>query len=126
MLKKFLQADAEPQMADYLGLKWHERGKPVERADYRNGFYERDYVTPLSIVRLRIPRTRFRFHWRSRYPAMVRQPERDLPELLHFFVFPRPLRRKPTTTNVIECCFVEVRPCTRPMVDTLELFTQAA
>ena len=28
---------------------------------------------------------RFRFHWRSRYPVMVRQLERDLSELLHFF-----------------------------------------
>jgi putative transposase len=33
---------------------------------------------------------RFPFHWQSRYPAMVRQLERDLPELLHF-AFPRHL-----------------------------------
>jgi putative transposase len=94
---------------------------------------------------------RFRFHWRSHYPAMVRQLERDLPELLHFFAFPRPLWRKLRTTNVIERCFVEVRRRTRPMVvftnvdsvdriiyaifsrfnedwknHTLQLFTQAA
>ena len=94
---------------------------------------------------------RFRFRWRSRYPTMVRQLERDLPELLHFFAFPRHLWRKLRTTNVIERCFVEVRRRTRPMVvftnvesvdriiyaifsrfnedwknHTLELFTQAA
>jgi len=94
---------------------------------------------------------RFRFHWRSRYPAMVRQLERDLPELLNFYLFPRPLWRKLRTTNAIERCFVEVRRRTRPMVvftnvqsvdriiyaifqrfnedwknRTLELFTQAA
>lgn len=94
---------------------------------------------------------RFRFHWRSRYPAMVRQLERDLPDLLHFFSFPQHLWRKLRTTNVIERCFVEVRRRTRPMVvftnvesvdriiyaifsrfnedwknRTLELFTQAA
>jgi transposase-like protein len=94
---------------------------------------------------------RFRFHWRLRYPTMVRQLERDLPELLHFFSFPRHLWRKLRTTNVIERCFVEVRRRTRPMVvftnvesvdriiyaifsrfnedwknHTLELFTQAA
>jgi putative transposase len=94
---------------------------------------------------------RFRFHWRSRYPAMVRQLERDLPELLHFFALPMHLWRKLRTTNVIERCFVEVRRRTRPMVvftnvesvdriiyaifsrfnedwktRTLELFTQAA
>jgi transposase-like protein len=58
---------------------------------------------------------RFRFHSRSHYPSMVRQLERDLPELLHFFVFPRHLWRKLRTTNVIERCFVEVRRRTRPM-----------
>ncbi len=364
MLKKLLESDAEQQMADYLGLKWHERAGAAERVDYRNGFYERDYVTPLGVIRLRIPRTRqrsflprwigrlerrspevaqlirqaflrgistrqvgrvvavltgeevsaqtvsrltrvldqavkefherplgddwaylvldgvwlkvrrafgpqrvlllvaygvrrngqrellaftraksegqagwegllndlfqrglrgknlqmvitdgcaglaraletvyprarhqrcwvhkmrnilekarrrdepqiktqaqkiylaenaaaarraferFRFRWRSRYPTMVRQLERDLPELLHFFAFPRHLRRKLRTTNVIERCFVEVRRRTRPMVvftnvesvdriiyaifsrfnedwknHTLDLFTQAA
>ncbi len=364
MLKKLLETDAEQQMAEYLGLKWHERARPAQRVDYRNGFYERDYVTPLGVIRLRIPRTRqrsflprwvgrlarrapavaelirqaflrgistrqvgrvvavltgeairaqtvsrltrvldqavrafherplgdawaylvldgvwlkvrrafgpqrvlllvaygirrdgtrqllaftraksesqagwegllndlfrrglqgrnlqlvisdgcaglaraletvyprarhqrcwvhkmrnilekvrrrdekrvkaeaqriylaahgvaarrafqrFRFHWCSRYPAMVRQLERDLPELLHFFVFPRHLWRKLRTTNVIERCFVEVRRRTRPMVvftnvesvdriiyaifsrfnedwknHTLQLFTQAA
>ena len=280
MLKKLLESDAEQQMADYLGLKWHERVGAAERVDYRNGFYERDYVTPLGVVRLRIPRTRqrsflprwigrlerrapevaqlirqaflrgistrqvgrvvavltgepvsaqtvsrltrvldravkefqerslgddwaylvlvrhqrcwvhkmrnilekakrkdelqikaqaqkiylaenaaaarraferFRFRWRSRYPTMVRQLERDLPELLHFFAFPRHLWRKLRTTNVIERCFVEVRRRTRPMVvftnvesvdriiyaifsrfnedwktHTLKLFTQAA
>ena len=82
---------------------------------------------------------------------MVRQLERDLPELLHFFAFPRHLWRKLRTTNVIERCFVEVRRRTRPMVvftnvesvdriiyaifsrfnedwknHTLQLFTQAA
>jgi putative transposase len=364
VLKRLLESDAEQQMAEYLGLKWHERVRPAERVDYRNGFYERDYVTPLGVIRLRIPRTRqrsflprwigrlqrrapevgelirqaflrgistrqvgrvvavltgeevsaqtvsqltrvldqavkefhsrrleddytylvldgvwlkvrrafgpqrvlllvaygirrngqrellaftrakgesqagwegllndlfqrglrgknlllvitdgcvglaraletvyprvrhqrcwvhkmrnilekakrrdepamkaqaqriylaenaaaarraferFRFHWRSRYPAMIRQLERDLPELLHFFRFPRHLWRKLRTTNVIERCFVEVRRRTRPMVvftnvesvdriiyaifsrfnedwknHTLELFTQAA
>lgn len=65
---------------------------------------------------------KFRFHWRSRYAAMVRQLERDLPELLHFFAFPRHLWRKLRTTNVIERCFVEVRRRTRPMV----VFTNVA
>ena len=94
---------------------------------------------------------RFRFHWRCRYPSMVRQLERDLPELLHFFALPPHLWRKLRTTNVIERCFVEVRRRTRPMVvftnvesveriiyaifsrfnedwktHTLKLFTQAA
>ena len=58
----------------------------------------------------------FRFHWQRQYPTMVRQLERDLPELLHFCAFPRHLWRKLRTTNIIERCFVEVRRRTRPMV----------
>ncbi len=54
--------------------------------------------------------------WRSDYSAMVRQLERDLPELLAFFAFPKHLWRKLRTTNIIERCFVEVRRRTRPMV----------
>jgi transposase-like protein len=59
---------------------------------------------------------RFRFHWQSLYPALVKRLDRDLPELLTFFDFPQPLWRKLRTTNAIERCFVEVRRRTRPMV----------
>lgn len=58
----------------------------------------------------------FRARWQRDYPSMVRQLERDLPELLSFFRFPRHLWKKLRTTNVIERCFVEVRRRTRPMV----------
>jgi putative transposase len=58
----------------------------------------------------------FQSHWCASYPSMVRQLEKDLPQLLSFFRFPRHLRRKLRTTNVIERCFVEVRRRTRPMV----------
>ena len=58
----------------------------------------------------------FRAHWRGTYGPMVRQLERDLPELLSVFAFPAHLRKKLRTTNVIERCFVEVRRRTRPMV----------
>lgn len=94
---------------------------------------------------------RFQTTWGKQYPSTVRQLERDLPELLSFFSFPRHLWKKLRTTNVIERCFVEVRRRTRPMVcfvnvqsvdriiysifhrfnldwtnRTLQLFTQAA
>jgi putative transposase len=59
---------------------------------------------------------RFQTHWREAYPAMVKQLEKDLPDLLSFFRLPRHLWRKLRTTNVIERCFVEVRRRTRPMV----------
>jgi putative transposase len=58
----------------------------------------------------------FRRRWQSGYGPTVRQLERDLPELLSFFSFPRHLWRKLRTTNIIERCFVEVRRRTRPMV----------
>ena len=58
----------------------------------------------------------FRTRWRQDYGPMVRRLERDLPELLAFFAFPRHLWRKLRTTSVIERCFVEVRRRTRPMV----------
>ncbi len=77
MLKKLLESDAEQQMADYLGLKWHERAKPAQRVDYRNGFYERDYVTPLGVLRLRIPRTR----QRSFLPRWIGRLQRRAPEV---------------------------------------------
>jgi hypothetical protein len=38
-----------------LRLKWYERATPAERVDYRNGFYERDYMTPLGVICLRHP-----------------------------------------------------------------------
>jgi transposase-like protein len=59
---------------------------------------------------------RFRKRWIEDYPAMVKQLEKDLPELLNFFSFPRHLWRKLRTTNIIERVFVEVRRRTRPMV----------
>jgi transposase-like protein len=58
----------------------------------------------------------FKWRWQRAYPALVGRLERDLPELLNFYQFPRPLWRKLRTTNAIERCFVEVRRRTRPMV----------
>jgi hypothetical protein len=48
VLNKLLESDAEQEMADHLGLKWHERAGAAERVDYGNGYYPRDYVTPLG------------------------------------------------------------------------------
>lgn len=59
---------------------------------------------------------RFRRNWCQAYPSLVRRLEKDLPELLTFFDFPKPLWKKLRTTNAIERCFVEVRRRTRPMV----------
>jgi len=58
----------------------------------------------------------FAARWKKSYPTVVRQLQKDLPELLSFFNFPQHLWRKLRTTNIIEHCFVEVRRRTRPMV----------
>jgi len=59
---------------------------------------------------------RFRKRWHPEYPVMVRQLEHDLPELVAFYSFPKPLWKKLRTTNLIERVFVEARRRTRPMV----------
>lgn len=65
-------------------------------------------------ARLRVKE--FRMRWVKQYPALVKQLEKDLPELLSFMSFPKNQWIKLRTTNVIERCFVEVRRRTRPMV----------
>ena len=60
-LQRMLEADSEQQMADYLGLAPYERSEePGERVDSRNGYYERDYVTAVGSLRIRVRRTRKR------------------------------------------------------------------
>lgn len=39
---------------------WYDPVERGQRVDYRNGFYERDFVTRLGTIRLRIARTRGR------------------------------------------------------------------
>jgi putative transposase len=89
----------------------------VKKADYDAVKQEAQAIylaesRPHAVAAFRALRAR----WRGPYGPMVRQLERDLPELLSVFAFPAHLRRKLRTTNVIERCFVEVRRRTRPMV----------
>jgi transposase-like protein len=90
--------------------KVKRRDEPTVKSDAQKIYLAKNAATARRAFE------RFRFRWRSHYPAMVRQLERDLPELLHFFALPPHLWRKLRTTNVIERCFVEVRRRTRPMV----------
>jgi putative transposase len=77
-LQQILEADSEQQMAAYLGLARYERvEEPLERLDSRNGFYERDYVTPLGSIRVRVRRTRKR----SFLPHGIKTLERRAPEV---------------------------------------------
>jgi transposase-like protein len=56
--KKFFEAESQRERDRYLGLGRHERIEPEQRVDYRNGYYERDFVTRFGTIRLRIARTR--------------------------------------------------------------------
>ncbi len=77
-LEELLTADSEQQMEEYLGLKWYERaGEDEERVDSRNGYYERDYVTRLGVIRFRVRRTRKR----AFLPRGLRALERRAPEV---------------------------------------------
>ena len=69
-----------------------------------------------SLLEARKAFERFKCNGQSVYTRLVRGLEKDLPELLNFYQFPRHLWRKLRTTNAIERCFVEVRRRTRPMV----------
>lgn len=56
--KAFWEAQSARDRDSYMKCGWHDRMDPELRTDYRNGFYERDYVTRLGTIRLRIARTR--------------------------------------------------------------------
>jgi putative transposase len=55
--KHFLEAESEKQRDRYCGFDWYERGGTGKRL-YRNGYYERDWVTSFGTIRLRIARSR--------------------------------------------------------------------
>src|SRR5579862_8364518 len=77
-LQQILEADSEQQMADYLGrARYERREEPEERGDSRNGYYERDYVTPLGSIRIQVRRTR----QRSFLPRGIQTLERRAPEV---------------------------------------------
>jgi transposase-like protein len=56
--KEFFDSQSQRDRDRYCGCGWHEPGE--QGRDYRNGFYERDYVTRFGTIRLRIARTRRR------------------------------------------------------------------
>src|SRR5438067_246818 len=55
--QRFFQLESERQRDRFAGWGWYERGAR-KRRQYRNGYYERDFVTRFGTLRLRIARTR--------------------------------------------------------------------
>jgi len=57
--QQFFELESERQRDRFSGWAPYERGRG-KRRDYRNGYYERDFVTRFGTIRLRIARTRGR------------------------------------------------------------------
>lgn len=57
--KAFLEAQSERERQCYLGFSPYQR-RPQRKPDARNGYYQRDFVTRLGTLRLRVARTRLR------------------------------------------------------------------
>jgi len=55
--QKFFELQSERQRDRFSGWGRYER-KRGKRRDYRNGYYQRDFVTRFGTIRLRIARTR--------------------------------------------------------------------
>jgi transposase-like protein len=74
--KQFLEPESQRMRHLYMGYESYERG-PRPTAGYRNGFSERDSVTPFGTLRLRIARTREK----SFLPAGLDKFRRRAPEV---------------------------------------------
>src|SRR5215813_7710355 len=74
--KKFFEADSERQRDRFAVVDAYERNAE-QRGDYRNGYYERDFVTVLGTLRLRTARTR----GQSFLPAGLEEFQRRAPEV---------------------------------------------
>ncbi len=74
--KRFLEGESERMRNLYMGYESYERGtRPA--GSYRNGYYERDFVTRFGSIRLKIARTRSR----SFLPAGLDRFQRRAPEV---------------------------------------------
>lgn len=74
--KHFLEAESERMRDQYMVLDSYERG-PRPSCDYRNGYYQRDFVTRFGTIRVRIARTRDK----SFLPRGLDKFQRRAPEL---------------------------------------------
>lgn len=74
--KQWLEAESERERARYCGTEWYGR-EGEHRADYRNGYYERDFVTRLGTIRVRVARSR----QQGFLPQAVERFQRRAPEL---------------------------------------------
>jgi putative transposase len=74
--KRFLELESERLRDGYSGCDRYERAARPKR-DYRNGYYERDFLTRFGTIRLRVARTRRK----NFLPRAVRRFQRRADEL---------------------------------------------
>ncbi|MGH9607413.1 MAG: transposase [Terracidiphilus sp.] len=74
--KRFLEQESERMRGLYAGCGAYQRAQRAA-AGYRNGYYERDFVTRFGTIRLRIARTR----GKSFLPAGLDKFQRRAPEV---------------------------------------------
>jgi putative transposase len=76
--KQFWEGESVRERGRYLATESYERTEPAKRRDYRNGYYERDFVTRLGTLRVRVARVR----GKSFLPAGLKQFQRRSEEVL--------------------------------------------
>ena len=76
--KQFWEAESMRERSRYLATESYERVEKEKRRGYRNGYYERDFVTRLGTLRIRIARAR----GKSFLPPMVDRFQRRGEEVL--------------------------------------------
>jgi len=75
--QRFFELESERERDRFSGWAAYERRRGKRRRHYRNGYYERDFVTRFGTIRLRIARTREK----SFLPAGLRRFQRRAEEV---------------------------------------------
>jgi putative transposase len=75
--KRFLEAESERMRGLWSATEAYERAPQRRTGGYRNGYYERDFVTRFGTIRLRIARAR----GKSFLPRAMEKFQRRAPEL---------------------------------------------
>ncbi len=78
--QRFFELQSERQRDRFSGWGRYEQRRRGQRRDYRNGYYERDFVTRFGTLRLRIARTREQ----SFLPVGLRRFQRRAEEVVAF------------------------------------------
>jgi transposase-like protein len=88
---------------------WVHKMRNIAEAVHRRDHYrvkqdaQKIYRAP-SLAEARQAFRHFQQNWQAVYPKVARRLEKDLPDLLNFYAFPKHLWKKLRTTNAMERC----------------------